>query len=598
MLQFVPWVWDMPDSEPADGTLYATLKQRFEQYKQHLVQGFYEQHFAGFDRQIVLVDCLQPLNAGAASFGDMQQAIARIMESFAYGKSNWWRRLFSPRIDKLLFVASKADHVTPEQHAPMVSLLQHLVRSGRGQARFEGITTECLALAAIKATEVGKGVANGREFPAIRGTSLSGESLLLFPGEVPPHIPPAQWWNSQGFDFQAFRPMPMSAHQALPISGSMRRWSFCSGITSNNGVRLGVVSCAAHRRLFSGEQGDERSDKEGPLLQGKVILEPALTVASDERPPAPAQRLEEASFERLDELDEFTEVESTLVIKPRRRHRLLAWGLGAVGLLSLGQYGAFLYEQFLTTPLWGSAWLAASALVAAGTASVVGREWLRLRTLKRRQDVRSRAEDLLVHQGVGQGQAFCEGLAVKSGDKGREGYQTWLAQLDESHSDREVLTLYSQLVLSERDKLAQTRVAKWSGEAAVLVALSPLATVDMMLMLWRNLRMIEDIADVYAIELGYWSRIRLIRQVFRNMLYAGATELVTEVGMDLLGAELTAKLSARAAQGVGAGLLTARLGLRTIEACRPLPWCADEKPKLGELRKRLIGQLAGYLNKS
>ena len=64
------------------------------------------------------------------------------------------------------------------------------------------------------------------------------------------------------------------------------------------------------------------------------------------------------------------------------------------------------------------------------------------------------------------------------------------------------------------------------------------------------------------------------------------------------GAELTAKLSARAAQGVGAGLLTARLGMRTMEACRPLPWCADEKPKLGELRKRLIGQLAGYLNKS
>lgn len=216
LLQFVPWVWEMPTHSPEDGTLYATFKQRFEQYKQHLVQGFYEQHFAGFDRQIVLVDCLAPLNAGAASFGDMQQAIARIMESFAYGKSNWWRRLFAPRIDKLLFVASKADHVTPEQHGPLVSLLQHLVSRGRGQARFEGIETECLALAAIKATEVGKGVADGREFPAIRGTSLSGEPLLLFPGEVPSQIPPAQWWKTQGFDFQAFRPLPMSAHQALP----------------------------------------------------------------------------------------------------------------------------------------------------------------------------------------------------------------------------------------------------------------------------------------------------------------------------------------------------------------------------------------------
>lgn len=156
MLQFVPWVWEMPASEPADGTLYATFKQRFEQYKQHLVQGFYEQHFAGFDRQIVLVDCLQPLNAGAASFGDMQQAIARIMESFAYGKSNWWRRLFSPRIDKLLFVASKADHVTPNNMCPWSRCCSIWCAAAVVRPVW-GITTECLALAAIKATEVGKG---------------------------------------------------------------------------------------------------------------------------------------------------------------------------------------------------------------------------------------------------------------------------------------------------------------------------------------------------------------------------------------------------------------------------------------------------------
>ncbi|MCS3454095.1 YcjF family protein [Aeromonas rivuli] len=336
--------------------------------------------------------------------------------------------------------------------------------------------------------------------------------------------------------------------------------------------------------------------KQEPRLQGRVVLEEPLT-PPEPAPLAKAQVLEDESFERLEALDELTEVEPALTVRPRRRHRLLAWGLGAVGLLSLGQFVGFLYESFLASPFWGGAWLVASGLVLVGTATVVGREWLRLRKLKRRQDVRSKAEDLLAHQGVGQGQAFCEGLAVKSGDKGREGYQHWLAQLDESHSDREVLTLYSQLVLTERDKLAQARVAKWSGEAAVLVALSPLAAVDMMLMLWRNLRMIEDIADVYAIELGYWSRIHLIRQVFRNMLYAGATELVTEVGMDLLGAELTAKLSARAAQGVGAGLLTARLGLRTIEACRPLPWCADEKPRLSEMRKGLVRKIAGYLSK-
>lgn len=97
-------------------------------------------------------------------------------------------------------------------------------------------------------------------------------------------------------------------------------------------------------------------------LQGKVILEPTLSVASETPPPAPAQRLEEESFERLEALDELTEVEPALTVRPRRRHRLLAWGLGAVGLLSLGQFGAFLYDQFLTTPLWGGAWLLAGAV--------------------------------------------------------------------------------------------------------------------------------------------------------------------------------------------------------------------------------------------
>ncbi|ENY70542.1 hypothetical protein G114_17751 [Aeromonas diversa CDC 2478-85] len=216
MLQFVPWVWATPVGECPVGSLYHTLRERFEHYKQHLVKGFYEEHFAGFDRQIVLVDCLQPLNAGPGSFADMQQALSRIMESFSYGKSSWWRRLFSPRIDKLLLVASKADHVTPEQHPALLSLLQSLIRTGRGQARFEGIETECMALASVRATEVGQGQSQGRTFPALKGEDLAGNALLLFPGEVPASPPTAAWWQKGCFDFHSFRPLQMDPHKAMP----------------------------------------------------------------------------------------------------------------------------------------------------------------------------------------------------------------------------------------------------------------------------------------------------------------------------------------------------------------------------------------------
>ncbi|EPW2013040.1 TIGR01620 family protein, partial [Shigella sonnei] len=104
-----------------------------------------------------------------------------------------------------------------------------------------------------------------------------------------------------------------------------------------------------------------------------------------------------------------------------------------------------------------------------------------------------------------------------------------------------------------------------------MIAVSPLALVDMAFIAWRNLRLINRIATLYGIELGYYSRLRLFKLVLLNIAFAGASELVREVGMDWMSQDLAARLSTRAAQGIGAGLLTARLGIKAMELCRPLP---------------------------
>jgi putative membrane protein len=67
--------------------------------------------------------------------------------------------------------------------------------------------------------------------------------------------------------------------------------------------------------------------------------------------------------------------------------------------------------------------------------------------------------------------------------------------------------------------------------------------------------------------------------------------------MDWMSQDLAARLSARAAQGIGAGLLTARLGIKAMELCRPLPWIDGDKPRLGDFRRELVGQLKDTLNK-
>lgn len=215
MLEFVPWAWAMPQGKAAEGSVFHTFEHRYEQYKKHLVRGFYRRHFAGFDRQIVLVDCLQALNRGPECFRDMQQALHRIMESFAYGKGNLLSRLFAPRIDRILFAASKADHVTPDQHANLVSLLQHLVRDSQLVARFEGVTTDCMAIASVQATEVASGRADGRTLAGIRGHALDGRALFVRPGAVPADVPDERWWRERGEPFDSFRPPAMDPMRTM-----------------------------------------------------------------------------------------------------------------------------------------------------------------------------------------------------------------------------------------------------------------------------------------------------------------------------------------------------------------------------------------------
>lgn len=168
--------------------------------------------------------------------------------------------------------------------------------------------------------------------------------------------------------------------------------------------------------------------------------------------------------------------------------------------------------------------------------------------------------------------------------------QRWQATIQETHNDREVVELYSKLVQPILDEQARKEISRSSAESALMIAVSPLAIVDMAFIAWRNIRLINRIAAIYGIELGYYSRIRLFRMVLINIAFAGASELIREVGMDWLSQDITARLSTRAAQGIGAGLLTARLGIKAMELCRPLPWI-DDKPRLADFRGQLLSQI-------
>ncbi len=259
------------------------------------------------------------------------------------------------------------------------------------------------------------------------------------------------------------------------------------------------------------------------------------------------------------------------------------------------------FEQSpIITSLYGV--LLAALTVVAGNALL--REVTGLRQFKKRQNMKDKAAELLLISGEQLneqsnqcGKDFCKNITANLPcdlvfDSPQE-QESWQEALTAEHRTNELVQLYSRVVLSKVDEKALNEVAKFSTEAVVLVALSPVALIDMLIMLSRNLRMINKIAGLYGLKLGYWSRIKLIKQVFINLAYAGVSELATDLGSDILGAELLGKLSARFAQGLGAGMLTARLGAKTMELCRPIPF--EEKPKLTHVRKKIAKQIKSLM---
>ncbi|PMF98680.1 nucleoside triphosphate hydrolase [Vibrio breoganii] len=223
---FFPYIFK---DKPAKGSAVNLLSKRYKEYQQQVIKPFYRHYFSSFDRQILLVDVLTPLNQGEHAFSDMQVALTEIMKSFSYGKNSLIRRLCSPRTDKLLFAATKADHITPDQHSNLNLLLRHLVQPIWQHVSFESVSMECMPFASIKSTDAGFVDQKGKSIPVVNGTTIEGNALTLYPGEVPATLPKAEFWDKQGFDFVSFRPQNYVEATPLPHIGMDKVMQFLLG---------------------------------------------------------------------------------------------------------------------------------------------------------------------------------------------------------------------------------------------------------------------------------------------------------------------------------------------------------------------------------
>ncbi len=193
-LTFVP-MENVPENAGAD-TFAGVFGRRYEAYKSKVIRPFFREHVAKLDRQIVLIDALQAINAGPEAVADLERALSEILACFRPGLPGLFSQLFLRRIDRILIAATKADHLHHEAHEALSNIVRRIVNNATKRASLSNAAVEVIALAAARATREGTLKHGSEDLPVILGTPVKGEKIgkdtfdgntetAIFPGDLP-----------------------------------------------------------------------------------------------------------------------------------------------------------------------------------------------------------------------------------------------------------------------------------------------------------------------------------------------------------------------------------------------------------------------------
>jgi len=207
--------WPLPpDPGARRGSLYREFARRYDAYRREVVRPFFRDHFARIDRQIILVDALGALANGPQAVADLSQTMTDLLGAFRPGQNTWLAALLGRRIDRLLFAATKADHVHHSQHDRLTAFMEALVADARRRADFSGARTGAMAIASLRATVEEERSHKGQALAVVRGRLAdTGREAAFSPGALPENpaaLLQRQDWTPGDWQAQAFLPAPLT----------------------------------------------------------------------------------------------------------------------------------------------------------------------------------------------------------------------------------------------------------------------------------------------------------------------------------------------------------------------------------------------------
>lgn len=270
--------------------------------------------------------------------------------------------------------------------------------------------------------------------------------------------------------------------------------------------------------------------------------------------------------------------------------KLFLGALGAIVSLAFGlALDAFIRDLFTRADWLGWLALGLSAAALLGLFGVAAREirgLLRLNTVEK-----ERRDGLQAYRTDDERQARDVVARLVSILSSRPETAAGRARLKDTADDiidgRDLIGLAERELLLPLDAKARALVLASSKRVSVVTAVSPRAIVDLAFVLFETVRVIRMVSELYGARPGTIGLIRLTRDVLAHLAVTGSIAVGDSLVQQVVGHGLAARLSAKLGEGVVNGLLTARVGLAAMDLCRPLPFLAVQRPRIGDFLRDL-----------
>lgn len=284
-----------------------------------------------------------------------------------------------------------------------------------------------------------------------------------------------------------------------------------------------------------------------------------------------------------------TPLERTL---PRRGPwlRLALAALGGLFSLGIGLALADLVARlFAYSALLGGVGLLFVALLIIALIALAAREIATLSRLARVEHLRARADALLASDDrVGARVLAAELTTLYAARPDMARARAELGQHMSTIVDgADLVRLTERELMGELDRKAIALITQAAKRVSIVTAVAPRALFDVAMVIAQSTLLVRKLAELYGARPGGLASLKLARGVLAHLAVTGGMALGEGLVEQLLGHGLAAKLSAKLGEGLVNGMMTARVGLSTLDVVRPLPFCALERPKLGDILAEL-----------